>query len=318
MFDSLYLAYPLVDLSVSFEGTFPLRARESRVVSEVRAVAGGSANTILMAARLGGRIAPYGAVGGDLFGRLILDAYAREGVPDRYLSTVPELETPKVVIPLAQDGEHGFLSMVSGSYGDLGRLEEAVEASRAVIVTGYQLYTPEARQTAFREIALAKKHGRRIFLDPGPLFFYLPQMEAADLLTQADVLLCNGDEARALSGESDPGRAARKLGRMTRALLALKAGPEGCYIGQGGGVRHFPGFSVDCVDTTGAGDVFLAAFLLGYLRGWPMEETAELANAAGAAKAAKQGCGSDVPNAGEVAALLRTRNVFTRYGELSL
>lgn len=318
MLDSLYLAYPLVDLSVRFEGRFPLRAGESRVVSDVRAVAGGSANTILMAARLGGRIAPYGAVGSDLFGRLILDTYTDEGVVADYLSVVPELETPKVIIPLDADGEHGFLSMVSGSYGPLDRLEQAVKRSRSIIVTGYQLYERASREAARREMMLAREHHRKIFLDPGPLFMALSPEERRALLAQADVVLCNESEAQALTGESTSEAAARQMRQMTDALLVLKAGAEGCYTLDGGKLRWFPGFSVECVDTTGAGDVFLAGFLLGYLRGWPLEETMELANAAGAATAAKLGCGSDVPTAQEVVSLLRRRETFTRYGELPL
>ncbi len=318
MFDSLYLAYPLVDLSVRFEGLFPLCAGESRVISEVRAVAGGSANTILMAARLGGRIAPYGAVGDDLFGRLILETYAREGIADDYLSIIPEFDTPKVIIPLAADSEHSFLSMVSGSYGCLDRLEQAVEQSRAIIVTGYQLCGRESKEAVRREVELAGKYHRKIFLDPGPMFMTLSPEERRTFLAQADVILCNESEVQALTGKSIPEAAAWQMRQVTNGLLVLKTGPKGCCVMSETELRWFPGFSVKCVDTTGAGDVFLAAFLLGYLRGWPLEETVELANAAGAAAAAKLGCGSDVPTAQEVVSLLRQRETFTRYDELSL
>lgn len=316
MYDSLYLAYPLVDLSVRFEGTFPIHVSETRRVPDVTAVAGGSASTILMGIRLGSQIAPYGAVGDDLFGRMVLGAYRREGVPDCYLSTISGMQTPKIIIPLSSDGEHCFLSMTTGSYGDLSRLEEAVQESRSVIVSGYQLYEDEARQGVYQMIALAKRLGKTIFFDPGPLYVDIPKADMRYVLSNADVLLCNEDELKGLTGQADPTQAVKELRKLIDALLVLKAGAKGCYVINGRTFHFYPGFSVKAVDTTGAGDSFLAAFLLGYVRGWPMERTAELANAVGAAKAAKRGSGSDVPTPAEVRNVMAQRPGALRYYEM--
>ena len=156
-------------------------------------------------------------------------------------------------LPQKEEGASG-----SAYLEEMDRLEQAVKRSRSIIVTGYQLYERASREAARREMMLAREHHRKIFLDPGPLFMALSPEERRALLAQADVVLCNESEAQALTGESVSEAAARQMRQMTDALLVLKAGAEGCCALDGGKLRWFPGFSVECVDTTGAGDVFLA------------------------------------------------------------
>jgi sugar/nucleoside kinase (ribokinase family) len=65
---------------------------------------------------------------------------------------------------------------------------------------------------------------------------------------------------------------------------------------------------VDVRDTNGAGDSFAAAFIYGYLQGWPPEEIGAFANAMGAAKVQKFGAGRNVPTLDEIEKVFRTRH----------
>jgi sugar/nucleoside kinase (ribokinase family) len=67
---------------------------------------------------------------------------------------------------------------------------------------------------------------------------------------------------------------------------------------------HHPGFDVEVVDTVGAGDSFVAAFIAGYLRQGSWRECAALANAMGAAVVATQGAGRCVPDATKIIEIL--------------
>ncbi len=308
MIDCLYLSYPIIDITVAFNGRFPIEEKHTLGVSEVSIVAGGAANTLFMGARLGICIAPYGAVGDDLYGRLIIETYAGENVPTTYVSTCSEIETSKVIIPLSQDGKHCFLSMLGGSYGDLSRLEEAVCSSRSIIVSGYQLYEKDSRDTIFAYVALARKHKKTVFFDPGPMIQYVASSDISQLLVCSDVIICNDEEATLITDETDVELAAAAIARRTEGLVVVKAGPRGCFIRQGDASCWHPAFSVSMIDTTGAGDAFLAAFIAGYLRGWDVNSIAEVANAVGAAKAAKRGCGTLVPTVEEVIAVLQQRS----------
>jgi sugar/nucleoside kinase (ribokinase family) len=70
-----------------------------------------------------------------------------------------------------------------------------------------------------------------------------------------------------------------------------------------------PSFAVRTVDSTGAGDAFVAAFLQARLRGWPAAEGAVVANAAGALAATVVGAGEGLPGQREAAAFLRGRRL---------
>ena len=174
MYDSLYLTYPLVDITVSFDESFPIQKNKTRKTSEVLVTAGGAANTLFVGARLGATIVPYGVVGDDLFGKLILEDYEKEGVSNRYITIRRNMVTPAVVIPVSQDGDHCFLSMLEGDFGDLSRLDEAIGASRSLIVSGYQLLNDESRKVLSHCVTIAKERKKIVFFDPGPMINKIP------------------------------------------------------------------------------------------------------------------------------------------------
>lgn len=97
-----------------------------------------------------------------------------------------------------------------------------------------------------------------------------------------DYFLPNLDEARAISGRSEVGEMAEFfLSRGVRTAV-IKLGPGGCYVRSGSQHCSAPAFETEVVDTTGAGDTFIAGFLAGILSGWDLPRCARLGNAAAA------------------------------------
>jgi len=97
-----------------------------------------------------------------------------------------------------------------------------------------------------------------------------------------DLLFMNEDEARMLSGSSDPARAAEIMRERGTQVVAVKLGGRGCAVYGPGLAVECPGFKVPVVDTTGAGDCFAGAFLAALLRDRSLEDAAKFANAVGA------------------------------------
>jgi ribokinase len=89
-------------------------------------------------------------------------------------------------------------------------------------------------------------------------------------------------------------------------------------IAEDGAPVVVPSFSVRTVDSTGAGDAFLAGFLQARLRGWSAAEGALAANAAGALAASIVGAGENMPGARDIAAFLRTRRLAARWDAVRL
>lgn len=305
--DCIYLFSPLVDIVVMMEEPFPIDAGETKSVSQVLMSAGGGANTLFAAKRVGLEIAPFGAVGDDSAGRMIREDYLREGICTDYLSVAKDVHTAYVIVLVDGNGRHAFASMLDCHFDDLTRLAEAVNRSRAIIVSGYQMVDEAMRRTMAEYLALAHGMDKLVCFDPGPMIPRIPEEFLKNFLRSTDILFVNDEEAALLTGCANYRLAAEQLSCEVRQQVVLKLGADGCYIKQKdvpGCV--YPGFTVPLVDTTGAGDSFLAAYLRGYLAGWSTEETALFANAMGAAKTAKRGCGTQVPTLEEVLAVLHS------------
>jgi len=112
---------------------------------------------------------------------------------------------------------------------------------------------PECALAAFR---LANDAGARTILNPAPA-----QRLAADLVELTDVLVANEHEAAVILGHGGGlAQLAGELKQLRPGLLAIvTAGADGCYVAAAGDVEHVPAPQVTPVDTTGAGDQFVAA-----------------------------------------------------------
>jgi sulfofructose kinase len=108
----------------------------------------------------------------------------------------------------------------------------------------------------------------------------------------------------ALTGIADPAGALRALRRVHPGLLVVTLGVRGAMALEGDRLHHMPAFSVEAVDTTGAGDVFRGSFIYAYLNGWPIEQTLRFANAAAAVSCTRLGAIASVPSLEEAERLI--------------
>ena len=114
-------------------------------------------------------------------------------------------------------------------------------------------------------------------VDPGPLVADIPAAVLDPVLARCDWWSCNQREATLLTGSDDPAEAARRLVRQTaQADVIVRAASDGCVVamrvpgpgaGHGLSLSHIAAPAVDAVDTTGAGDAFVAGFLAARLTG---------------------------------------------------
>ena len=108
----------------------------------------------------------------------------------------------------------------------------------------------------------------------------------------------------AITGESDFERALRVVRRSHTGVLCVTLGPGGATMLMGNECFHEPGFPVTAMDTTGAGDVFRAAFIYATLKEFPPRDLLRFANAAAAVSCTRAGAIGGVPTLREVETLL--------------
>ena len=131
-----------------------------------------------------------------------------------------------------------------------------------------------------------------------------------DLLQQIDVIIAAQEFPSALTGYEDPGRALEAMSREYSAhLVCVTLGEEGSLARCHGREIRTAGFQVDCVDTTGAGDVFRGAFAAACLRDphADVEDLLTYANAVAALNCRALGARSGIPTADEIDQLLWAR-----------
>jgi sulfofructose kinase len=113
--------------------------------------------------------------------------------------------------------------------------------------------------------------------------------------------------ASALTGQSDVAAALRALRAPHHAMLCVTLGARGAVLLHGDRVEQVPGFEVNAVDTTGAGDVFRGAFIYALLAGSAPREIVRFANAAAAVACTRHGALAGVPTLAEINGVLDTR-----------
>ncbi|MEU9014769.1 sugar kinase [Streptomyces sp. NPDC048479] len=151
-------------------------------------------------------------------------------------------------------------------------------------LSGYLLFADTSRQLALFALESARARGVPVSVDPASAGFIaeLGVDRVLAALDGADVLIPNADEARLLTGLSDPAGAAAVLSRQV-PLTVVTLGAEGALVAESGRVTaRVPPVPADAVDTTGAGDAFTGAFLAARLAGADAREAAAQGCRAGA------------------------------------
>ena len=250
------------------------------------------------AARLGFDTAFIGTVGDDAFGRMLHTTLDNEGIDSRGLQTIPDHATGAAFVSYDDTGRREFVFHIR--HAAAGQIkadfiaDELFAGIKWLHISGSTLALNESSRDACQHaLELAQAAGGRISLDPNLRSELMPLDDFREILrpylANADLLLPTAGEGQAITGEVDGERAAQKLVQKPDAITVLKRGSAGCSIYQHGEQVDVPGFTVNEIDPTGAGDCFSAAFIVGLEADWPLEQIGRFANAAGALAVTKFG-----------------------------
>jgi ribokinase len=282
------------------------RLGETVVASALRVAPGGKgANQAIFLARLGAEVQLVSRVGADDFGRAFRAALGRDGVGCDFLSADPEAPTG-VGVPMIVGGDANAIVVAPAAAMRLDRA--AVRGAAAQIAASRALLAQlEVPLEALREaVDLARAAGVPVFLNAAPAV-----EGAVALCRSADVLIVNEDEAQALSGVTigeeveSAAAAARALGKLGPAVVVVTLGRRGALLAGGSGEpRLIPGFRVEAVDPTGAGDAFCAGLVSAWAGGADWPEAVELGNACGALAATGVGAVTALADRASAAALV--------------
>ena len=286
-----------------------LPAFDEKVIGALvgRLPGGTMANFACALSRLGGRAAWMGTVGGDPEGAMLLQDFRRFRVDTRWARVDRRRQSNFTVIFLGPSAERAIVVVPSIQE----RLPASARLRRNLTRARFLYLSPHDLGFAERLSRIAGGAGCRVAVEVEPTAD-LTLARARSLLRHTDVLVFNRNGLAmflGIHGAVSPGQA----GRYARWLLsfgpryvAVTLGRHGAILAGTDGVVAHPGFRVNAVDTTGAGDCFSAALVLGLCRGWPLPTIASYANAAAALSTTAVGPRGFLPSDRDVRRLLRS------------
>jgi len=270
-----------------------------------KAPGGAPANVAAGLAKLGVSCAFLGKVGEDAFGQFLKETLDEVGVNTRGLVFSQEARTALAFVSLRADGEREFMFYRHPSADMLYTPEEVafdlIEGARIFHFGSISLISEPSRSATLAAVDVASDNNLLVSYDPNLRLALWPDAVAAkagmlSVWERADLIKVSEDELVFLTGLKDPDRAVERLWHERLRLLVVTLGKSGCRYYTPNFHGEVPGFIVNSIDTTGAGDGFVAGLLSGLLKhpdAWQEEDrmrsVCRLANAVGALTTTQRG-----------------------------
>ena len=240
--------------------------------------------------RLGAPAAIVSAVGDDDFGTLNLERLQRDGVDVTAVAVIAGAATGSAFVRYRADGSRAFVfnmrDSAAGRIASTPAAEAVLDAAGHLHVMGSGLPMPAVSGMVFATLPALKARGGTVSFDPNVRSEMLRDpagRKALDRVLQVtDLFLPSGEELMMFAGSGDEAAAVAALLQSGIREIVLKRGAAGASHFDRNGRTDMPGFVVEEVDPTGAGDSFGATFLVCRRFGLGIGESLRYANAAGA------------------------------------
>lgn len=278
---------------------FPSYSGKEPFVEEILSVGGQVASAIVTCQKLGLKTKYIGTVGDDFRGRMQLKSLTESGVDISDVQVRENCPNQSAYIIIDQStGERTVLWRRQ----DCLRLEP--EEIRVEQIANARLLHIDGHDTAAvaKAARIAREHSIPVTVDVDTIYHGFDEV-----LPYIDYLIASTNFPVQWTNERDPFRALERMQKeYGMRVAAMTLGAHGSLALENGKFHYAPAFVVNCVDTTGAGDVFHGAFCYGVLEGWPLDETLELSNAMAALNCKALGARGGVRSLAEAKELIAT------------
>jgi sulfofructose kinase len=276
---------------------FPALGGKERVTALSRQAGGQIATALVTCQRLGLKTRYIGKVGDDDAGQFQFESLRNEGVGMSHVRVAPE--TPNqfghIIVDQATGERTVFWdrdSRLAVTPNELSR--EAIETSRSLHLDGCDV---EACVCAAQ---WAREAGIPVVADLDTVY-----KQVEKLFPYIDYLLASANFLPSATGQDDPFLVLEYMAREYQIRVpGMTLGRDGALVYSEGRFIYSPGFVVETVDTTGAGDVFHGAFVFGLLRGWPLTRVLDFSNAMAALNCMALGARGGIRTEGDATDLM--------------
>ncbi|MGV1794829.1 tagatose kinase [Rhizobium sp. A37_96] len=267
--------------------------------------------------KLGQPCAIISRVGDDDFGWVNTNRLQEDGVDISGIEVVPQGTTGSAFVRYREDGSRAFVFNIRHSACGTITLSEKtlalVDGCSHMHVMGTALYSPSVVESVLTAVERIKANGGTVSFDPNLRAEILdtPGMREAlrTVLSKTDLFLPSGEELFLFTtAKTETEAVADLLGRGIKAIV-IKRGAAGATYHDAELHLHLPGFEVEEVDPTGAGDCFGATFVTFWLRGASPADALRYANASGARAVTKAGPMEGASTEAELRSLIDSQGI---------
>jgi ribokinase len=268
------------------------------------AAGGKGANQAVAAARAGGDVTFIARVGDDMFGEQARRGFEADQINVKYVK-IDKIEPSGIALIFVDEKGENSIAVASGANARLSPedVDEAREVIKLADILLMQLETP--LETVRRAAGIAKQAGVKVILNPAPA---CPLDDA--LLATLTMITPNESEAELLTGipvTDIPAAENAALALLDSGLevVTVTLGSKGALLKTRYLTKIVPGFKVDAVDATAAGDVFNGSLAVAIAEGKALEQAVRFANAAAALSVTKLGAQPSAPKRDEIERMLQ-------------
>jgi sugar/nucleoside kinase (ribokinase family) len=259
----------LIDLMMSGLADLPRWGEEVLSSGRAEEVGGQGANLARAAAHIGCSTSVLAAVGDDPAGQLIGETLRAEGIATDGIEVLAG-PTALAIAAIRRDGERAFITDLGASaaltVAHVAERSTDIFDSRAVALVGTANLPGIELGAIARVLEAARGHGVITAFDPGWSDDGGPDEPGFDdVLRATDLFLPNRDEAQALTGATELSEMLHRLGERCAGQVIVTCGPDGSACLDGGQVVIVEALPVPVDNALGAGDVFAAGAISGWL-----------------------------------------------------
>lgn len=283
MVDITVIGNAVIDV-VAYPVTKELFEKGSVAADSIKVLYGGDAlNESVILSRFGKRVELISKVGEDGAGKRIINHLSSLGVAAEKVKVDSDLETSVNIVLVDKYGERHFLTNPKGSQRRLCEddINVSLERCGKIISFASMFVSPlldiESMTRIFKKIK-EKNYLLAVDLTRAKNGERLEDLK--QLLPYIDFIFPNESEIRILTGNSDTYQNMKMLLDAGVGCAVIKCGSKGSLIGYKDNIYRIPAYQVNkCIDTTGAGDSFVAGFLWALSEGWTVLDSSCFATA---------------------------------------
>ena len=299
----------LGEAMVEFNQTLPGQAQY------LQGFGGDTSNAVIAAARAGARTAYLTRIGGDTFGRALLQLWTHEGVNTAGVTTASASHTGIYFVTHGTLGHEFSYRRADSAASRMtpqwleGAPATVIRASRFLHLSGISLaISPGACDTAFDAMAIAREAGTQVSFDSNLRLKLWPLARAQACIVKAvalsDIFLPSLEDMLALTGLNDPDSVVDWSHAHGAHTVVLKLGAEGALVSNGERRESVGARRVPVRDATGAGDCFCGNLLARLAKGDELFKAAHYANTAAGLSVQGYGAVTPMPRSSSVFAVL--------------